>query len=152
MRWRMRTAMVLVLLAGLAVAVWGSVASATTSSVRSEPNGDVRVTVSVGSLTDRDRDGDFNTATKNDVASLFYAVTNQSAVTQRVHVQYALDGPGTELDRTFSQEVVLEPNGTQQDREEFKITQRTPVGEYALTITAAGTETATARATFVANR
>lgn len=149
MRWRTRTPMLLALLVVLAVTLWASVASATTSSVRSEPNGDVRVTVSVGSLTDRDRDGDFDTATRNDIASLFFAVVNQSSVTQTIQVDYALDGPGTTLDKRFTHHVSLEPDGIHQVREELKISRRTPVGGYVLTVTASGTETATASATFV---
>ena len=148
MRWRVRTPMLLVLLIALAVAVWSSVASATTSSVRSEPNGDLRVTVSAGSVTDRDRDGDPDTATKNDTASLFFAVVNQSAVTQTVRIDYVLDGPGTGLDKALTKSVVLEPNGIHQEREELKLRQGTPLGQYALTVTASGTETATASGTF----
>jgi hypothetical protein len=132
----------------LAATVWATVANATTATVRSVPNGDVAVTVSVGSLTDRDRDGDFNTATKNDIASLFYAVANNSDVAQTIRVDYALDGPGTARDRTFSQAVSLAPGGIHQDREEFKVKNMTADGEYVLTITGSGTESATARATF----
>ena len=148
MRSRVRTPLVLALLVVLVVAVWSSVASATTSSVRSEPNGDLRVTVSAGSLTDRDRDGDFNTAVKNDVASLFFAVANQSATTQTVRIDSTLDAPGTELDKSFTQEVVLAPGGIHQAREDLRIKQKAPVGEYVLSVTGSGTETATAIATF----
>jgi hypothetical protein len=148
MRWRVRVLTTLVLLTVSAVAVWSSVASATTSSVRSQPNGDLGVTVSVGSLTDRDRDGDFNTATKNDIASLFHSVANNSDITQTIRIDYVFDGPGTELDRAFTEEVVLEPGGIHQEREEFKLKRRTPVGEYVLTVTGSGTETATTSAHF----
>jgi hypothetical protein len=148
MRWRVRTPILIASLIVLAVTVWGSVASATTSQVRSEPNGDLGVTVSVGSLTDRDRDSDFNTVTKNDIASMFFAVANNADITQTVRIDYALDGPGTALDRAFTKEVVLAPGDIHQEREEFKVGNRTPKGVYSLTVTGSGTETATTTATF----
>jgi hypothetical protein len=151
MSWRVSARALLVLLVVLAIAAWGTAASATTSSVRSEPNGDIRVTVSAGTLTDRDGDGDFDTGMKGDTASLFFAVANQSSVSQRVRIDYVLDGPGTELDRVVTQEVVLEPDGIHQERAEFKVQQKTPRGGYNLTVAASGTETATAIATFTLN-
>jgi hypothetical protein len=141
--------MLLGLLTALAVSVGAPVASATTSSVRSQPNGDLGVTVSAGSLTDRDHDGDFNTVTKNDIASLFHSVANNSDITQTIRIAYALDGPGTELDKAFTQDVVLEPGGIYQTVEDFKVTRRMPAGQYSLTITGSGTETATTTATFM---
>jgi hypothetical protein len=148
MSWRIPARLSLVSLIVFSVIAGGSIASATTDTVRSEPNGDVSVTVSVGSLTDRDRDGDFNTGTKGDIASLFFSVVNQSDITQAVQIDYALDGPGSELDQSFTQEVVLEPGGVHQDREEFRVKQKTLKGGYALAVTASGTESATAIGTF----
>jgi hypothetical protein len=142
----------LVLLIVFFVIAGGSPASATTSTVRSLPNGDVEVTVSAGALTDKDRDGDFNTARKGDLASLFFAVDNLSSSTQTIRIDYVLDGPGTQADQAFTREVVLEPGGIHQDRFELKIQQRvTPPGSYSLTVTGTGTETATAVATFTVN-
>jgi hypothetical protein len=151
MSWRVSARTLLALLVVLAIVAVGTAASATTSSVRSAPNGDVLVTVSAGTVTDRDRDGDFNTGMKGDTASLFFAVVNQTGATQTVRIDYVLDGPGTELDRPVTQEVVLEPNGVHQEREEFKVQQKTPRGGYTLTVTGSGTETATAIATFTLN-
>ena len=139
----------LVLLIVFFVIAGGSVASASTSTVRSLPNGDVEVTVSAGSLTDRDRDNDFNTAMKGDLASAFFAVDNLSSVTQTIRIDYKLDGPGTQADQAFTREVVLAPGGIEQDRFEFRVKQRmTPPGLYSLTVTGTGTESATAVATF----
>lgn len=114
----------------------------------SEPNGDVRVTVSVGAQTDKDHDGDIDTAIQGDTVSLFFAVVNQSDITQTMTVAYALDGPGTALDRAFTIEVVLEPGGIHQEREELRIQKETALGQYTLTVTGSATETASARAGF----
>jgi hypothetical protein len=143
----MRRAFTALLLVLLAVA-WTAVASATTSSVRSTPNGDIGVIVSVGcGATDRDRDGDFNTCTKGDTASLFFAVDNLSDVTQTVRIEHVLDGPGTEFDRVVTQELVL--GGGHQERDELRIqTKKVPVGQFTLTITASGLERPQASANF----
>jgi hypothetical protein len=146
LRLRVRTPMLLGLLTALAIILGASVASATTSRVPSLPNGDIAVTVSTGSLTDRDHDGDFNTVAKNDIASRFHAVANNSDITQTIRIDYVVDGPGTEFDRAFTQEVVLEPKGIHQAVEDFKVIRRMPVGQYTLTVTGSGTETATASA------
>jgi hypothetical protein len=139
----MRRGFTAVLLTVLAL-VWVAAASPTTSSITSQPNGDIRVIVSVGcGATDRDRDGDFNTCTKGDTASLFFAVDNASDVTQTIRIDYVLDRPGTEFDRAFTQEVVIEPNAIHQERDELRIeNKKTPLGEYTLTVTAVGSETA----------
>ena len=148
---RIPARILLALLVVLSVVAGGSVASATSSSVRSEPNGDVRVSVSMGTTTDRDRDGDFNTGMKGDRVSVHFAVGNQTSVTQTMRIDYVFDGPGTELDRTFTKEVVLEPGGIHQELEEFKAKQKTPRGGFSLTVTGTSTETATAVATFTLN-
>lgn len=100
-------------------------------------------------LTDKDRDGDFNTATHGDIASLFFAVANNSDVTQTIQIDYVLDGPGTVLDRAFTTAVVLEPGGIHQVVEDFRIQRNVaPFGEYRLAVTGSGTETATTTGTF----
>lgn len=133
----------------LTIGVWGSAGSADTTRVASQPNGDVAVIVSVGAITDRDRDGDLNTATHGDIASLFFAVANNSDITQTIQINYVLDGPGTVLDRTFTTAVVLEPGGIHQEAEDFRIQRtETPLGEYRLTVTGSGTETTTTTGTF----
>jgi hypothetical protein len=146
LRLRVRTPLLLGLCTALAVTVGASVASATTTRVPSQPNGDIAVTVSTGSETDRDHDGDFNTVTKNDIAARFYAVANNSGITQTIRIDYVVDGPGTEFDRAFTQEVVLAPSDIYQTKEDFKVTRSMPHGQYTLTVTGSGTETATASA------
>ena len=146
---RRRTATTLaLLLAATAVGATASSASATNSSVRSEPNGDIRVTVGLGcGGTDRDKDGDFNTCGKGDTASLLHAVINQSDAPQTVRVEYALDGPGTDFDRTSAVDVLLQPDEVYDVLESFRVeNNKTPLGEYTLTIAASGTESATTSA------
>lgn len=126
----------------LIVTSLGAIAGASTSDVRSEPNGDVRVIVSVGCQgTNRDGDNDLNTCTHGDDISLFYSVGNQSGVTQTIRIDYVLDGPGTELDRAFTREVALEPNDFVQDLDGIRVqNKKTPLGEYTLTVTGTGSE------------
>ena len=127
---------------------------ADTVRVRSEPNGDLGLTASAGALTDKDKDADFNTLTQADRLGLFYAVFNLTAAAQTVHVTVVLDGPGTTRDATLvDEEVLLGPQGSGADDQqalfEFQIKHRDwPAGEYALIVTAAGTEAATAIASF----
>ena len=130
------------LLATAAAATAASPAAASTSTVTSEPNRDLRVVVSLGcGGTDRDHDGDFNTCGKGDTASLAHAVVNQADVPQSVRVDYALDGPGNEFDRTSTVELPLQPDQIYDDFEEFRVqNNKTPLGTYTLTIFAAGTE------------
>ena len=121
----------------------GAIAGASTSDVRSQPNGDIRVIVSTGCQgTNRDGDNDLNTCTNGDNMSLFYSVGNQSDVTQTITIDYVLDGPGTEFDRAFTHEVVLEPNDFVQDLDGIRVqNKKTPLGEYTLTVTGSGSET-----------
>ena len=142
MRRQTRIAMAL-FLAASTIGATASLASASTSSVRSEPNGDIRVTVSLGCGGDRDKDGDFNTCGKGDTASLLHAVFNQSDVSQTIRVDYALDGPGTEFDRTSTVNVLLAPDEIYDVRETFSVqNNKTPLGEYTLTVAASGSESA----------
>ncbi|MPZ96097.1 MAG: hypothetical protein GEU96_14590 [Propionibacteriales bacterium] len=147
---RRTTRLMALLLAISTVGVTASLASASTSSVRSEPNGDVRVTVSLGcGGSDRDKDGDFNTCGKGDTAVLFHAVINQSDVAQTIRVDYALDGPGTTFDRTSTVDVSLQPDAIYDVRETFRVENKsTPLGAYTLTIAASGSESATTSASF----
>jgi hypothetical protein len=138
--------MLLGLLTALAVTVGASVASANTTRVPSLPNGDIAVIVSTGSETDRDHDGDFNTVTKNDIAARFYAVANNSSITQTIRIDVVVDGPGTAFDQAFTHEAVLAPTDIYQTKENFKVTRDMPPGPYTLTVTGSGTETATASA------
>ena len=128
-----------------------SPAWSSTSTVVSQPNRDVSLTVSLGwGGTDRDRDGDFNTCGKGDTASLFHGVLNQSDVTQTFHVDTALDGPGTSFDRTSSVEVVLAPGEIHDVHESFRVENRkTPLGEYTLAVAASASESVSTSASLV---
>ena len=134
-------------------------AQASTARAESTPNGDVGVISSSGTSTNKDKDGDFNTATQGDRLGLFYAVDNGTEEAQTVHITVALDGPGTDRDETLvDEDVTLGPKcpndgslctDIAQDRFEFQIKRKTwPEGSYSLSVTGAGTETATAVSTF----
>jgi hypothetical protein len=125
-------------------------AQADTQRARSEPNGDIAVDSSSGAISDRDKDGDFNTLTQADKGILFYAVANQTEETQTVHITVLLDGPGTAQDATLvDEDVVIGPSNIDQDRFEFKVRHKDwPAGTYSLSVTGSGSETATAVSTF----
>jgi len=145
----LRTALTSALL--LTTMAIGAPAAASTSTVVSQPNGDVRLTVSVGcGGTDRDHDGDFNTCGKGDTASLLHAVFNQSETTQTFRVDTVLDGPGTTFDRTTSIDVVLAPDQIYDVTETFRVeNKRTPLGQYTLSVTASASETVATSASLV---
>jgi hypothetical protein len=64
---------------------------------------------------------------------LFFSVGNHSDVTQTIRIEYALDGPGTELDLAFTKEVVVEAGDLYQERDGLRARNRkTPLGECAV--------------------
>jgi hypothetical protein len=135
--------LVVAFVAATAVA-WGS-----TSRVTSEPNADVALLISVGCSSDRDKDGDFNTCTNGDTASMLYSVANQTDAAQTIHIEGVFDGPGTELDRTFAQDVEIPANDLINFfPEDLRVKKSTPLGQYTLSVTASGTETASTSAFF----
>lgn len=130
-------------------------ASASTVTVRSAPNGDITATSSSGSLTNKDKDNDFNTLTQADRLGLFWSVANCADFAQTIHITVVLDGPGTTADMTFVDEdrffgAVDEQGCTiEQDFTEFQIKHKDwPAGTYSWTVTGSGSETATATSTF----
>ena len=129
-------------------------AQADTVRVLTQPNGDLQITSSSGSLTDKDKDADFNTLTQADRLSLFYAVANLTEEAQTVHITVVLDGPGTAQDATLVDEGVLigaqgSLDDIAQNRFEFMIMHKNwPEGAYSLSVTGSGTETGTAVSTF----
>lgn len=150
---RFRRLMVVSLVISLSFALLPA-AQADTVSVRSQPNGDIRVDSSSGALSNRDKDADFNTLTQSDQGSLFYAVSNVSQGTQTVQVTVVLDGPGTAQDATLvDEDVVIGPNpDIHQASFEFKVMRKNwPAGRYSLSVTGSGTESATAVSTFTVN-
>lgn len=134
-------------------------AQADNQRASSEPNGDIFVSSSSGALTNRDKDGDFNTLTQADKGSLHYSVFNQAESAQTVRVTVTLDGPGTVQDATLVDEnVALGPSCPQdgslctdgtQDGFEFKVRSKDwPAGTYSLSVTGSGSETLTVVSTF----
>lgn len=131
----------------LLVAAGGAVAWASTSRVVSEPNGDISLLVSLGCQgTNRDKDDDFNTCTNGDTISMLHSVGNQTDAAQEVRIDGVFDGPGTEYDRSFTQTVEIPANDLVNVHDELRVRKGTPLGDYTLTITASGTETASTSA------
>ncbi len=154
MRRGVGSSLVVLSLAVVMVATLGGVGAASTSAVNSLPNGDIRLLVSVGcGSTNRDHDGDFNTCGKGDTASLLYSVFNQSDVTQTIQIDAALDGPGTAFDEVTSQQVVIEPRGIHDEFAEMRVQNKmTPLGQYTLSVTAGGSESAATSASLTVHR
>jgi len=127
-------------------------AQADNQRASSEPNGDIFVTSSSGALSDRDKDGDFNTLTQADRGTLFYAVANQTQEAQTVHVMVVLDGPGTAQDATLvDKDIVIGPNDIDQVPFgfEFKVRSKDwPAGTYSLSVSGSGSESVTVVSTF----
>ncbi len=121
-----------------------SVAFATSSSSTSAPNGDLTVSSSLLSNTNKDRDGNRNTATTGDTATATYSVTNNTSSTQNVTIAYVLDGPGTRFDATRTEDVTLAPNRADTASFVYTVLKKYPQGAYSLTVSATGTETASA--------
>jgi hypothetical protein len=134
----------------LLVAAGSAAAWASTSRVNSEPNHDVGLLISVGcGGTDRDKDGDFNTCTNGDTANMLYSVANQTDAPQTIRIDGVLEGPGTEFDRTFTQEVTIPANDLINVFDEFSVRKSTPFGEYTLSITAAGIDETASTSAFL---
>ncbi len=77
-------------------------------------------------------------------------MANQTDAPQTIRIDGVLDGPGTELDRSFTQEVTIGANDLINVVDELRVKKSTPLGEYTLSITAAGTdESASTSAYFI---
>ena len=151
MRMALAAAIAVVLVAAGSAVAWGS-----TSRATSQPNGDVWATSSSGSLTDKDKDGDFNTATQGDRLGLFWSVSNSAATAQTIHITVVVDGPGTARDMTLVDEdrffgpwTPEQGNTIEQDFSEVQVKRKDwPAGTYSLSVTGSGSETVTATSTF----
>lgn len=135
------------LLAVALVATAGAAAWGSTQDVFSQPNREVHASVSLGCQgTNRDRDDDMDTCVGGDNLSIHYAAGNNTDAQQTIRYHYVFDGPGTELDRTFTEEVTLPPRDFVQDLDGIRVQNgKTPLGEYTLTLTVTGAaESATA--------
>lgn len=121
----------------LLVSVAGS-AAATDEEADSQPNGDFSVGVFARAVTDKDRDGNRDTATHPDrLDSLAFVCTNFERV-QLVAYTVTVDAPGTEFDRQFSDvaDFVTNPVGCDNLFIEDRITSRWPSGPYSITLEA----------------
>lgn len=77
-------------------------AAATGQETTSEPSGDFFIRVGVGATTDKDRDGDRDTATKPDKLFSQITVCQHFRQDQTVQLAITIDAPGTEFDRQLS--------------------------------------------------
>ena len=155
---RMVRLVMIVSLLGASLAAAG-VARADVQRTTSMPNGDIFVLSSSGTSTNKDKDGNFSSLTQSETLGLTYAVFNQAETAQTVHVTVVLDGPGTQRDavlvdddfdlgRSCPQDGSL-CTDSQQGRFEFQIKRKSwPEGNYSLSVTGSGTESATAVSTF----
>lgn len=127
-------------------------ASATSSEATSAPAGDLTVILSTGATTDKDGDGNVDTATRGDRLQANSQVLNNTAEgtpPQAIDITLSVDGPDGVHDATFSRQVVLGPGDSVVDFQElFKGKKDTPTGLYTVTITASGSETVSTSATF----
>ena len=128
----------------LAVSAW-----AATSEVDSQPNGDFSAFVHVRSDSDRDRDGNADTATHGDRLFGFADVCRRFDVESIVQYVVTVDGPGTAADRQRSGTADLQEFscvGTIGIRD--RVTKKWGTGPFTVTLTATNDngDTATASA------
>ena len=144
-RFRLTAAVLMV-----ALLVLVPVAAASTVTVHSTPNGDITATASSGSLTNKDKDDDFDTLTQADRLGLFWSVANNTDADQTIHVTVVLDGPGTTRDTTVvDEDVVVPAHDLTQAFSEVQVKHKDwPAGSYSWSVTGSGSETATATSTF----
>lgn len=100
----------------------------------------------MSSSTNKDRDGNADTATLGDKVTALYSVRNNTASAQTLTIAYTLDGPGTASDATRSEQVTIGAAATYRDVFSYTVTTRLDKGTYFLTVTASGTETISATA------
>ena len=139
--------------AGLALAPF---AAADTVRALSAPNGDLWATSSSGAVTDKDRDGDFNTVRASDRIRMHWSVSHSVPAAQTIHITAVLDGPGTEADMTLvDQDFAFWPSpdffvrDLHQAGTELQVNRKDwPEGTYSFIVTASGSEAVTATSTF----
>ena len=117
---------------------------------RSQPNGDFRLVILLRSDTDRDKDGNNDTATHGD--RLFESVGVDRNFDRQQVVQYegTVDRPGTEFDEQFSGSADLTSfSGEGVFFAQSKVTKKWGTGPYTITINAVSNtgDTATASGT-----
>ena len=111
-------------------------ASATDQTSDSQPNGDFWLGVFARAATDRDHDGNPDTATKPDRLYTLVSICTNFNRSQIVDYTVTLDAPGTEFDRRFSAsaDFVTNPFGCDNVFLEEKITQKWPSGPFSVTL------------------
>jgi hypothetical protein len=73
------------------------------------------------------------------IRPVIVAAGNNTDAGQTIRIEYAFDGPGTELDRTFTDEVTLPARDFVQSLDGIRVQNgKTPIGEYTLTVTVTG--------------
>jgi hypothetical protein len=77
-------------------------AAATEQRVVSQPNGDFALFALIRSDTDKDRDGNQETATQPDTVFVILDICRRFDEEQIAEVTYTLDRPGTEFDERFT--------------------------------------------------
>jgi hypothetical protein len=123
-----------VLVASLAV---GTAATAATQEVLSQPNGDFELTLEVGSFTDKDGDGNQDTATKPDKLLIRHQVCRHFRQEQTVDLTITIDRPGAEFDEQLT--AVGDLTGTFFCHQQFifdKVKNQWPSGAYTVTVDA----------------
>ena len=132
-------------------------AVADSQRVVSEPNGDISARGQSIASSDKDQDGNAETLTHSDNLHIFFSVFNLAEFSQTVRVTVAIDGPGAFEDMTLvDEDVFLDacPSGgpcTESRQGTFSLRVKRkdwPAGTYSLSVTGAGSETATAVTTF----
>lgn len=136
MRLRFRSLVLpVVLVASLAV---GAAATAASQEVLSQPNGDFELDLEVGSTTDKDGDGDQDTATKPDKLLIRHQVCRHFRQEgQTVDLTITIDRPGTEFDEQLT--AVGDLATTMFCHQQFifdKVKNQWPAGAYTVTIDA----------------
>ena len=141
---------VLIAIVGALVVGPASLAAANAAHACSDPTRAVCVDADAGTSTDKDRDGDYTTATNSEEVAAFWAVANNTDETQTVRVRLVLDGPGTSEDQTLIGGWVMSPGEIRQGTIElFKVHKKnTPRGDYTWTVSGSGNESVSATSTF----
>jgi hypothetical protein len=132
-------------------------ALADTQRVVSEPNGDISASAQSIASSNKDKDSNAETLTHSDNLHIFFSTFNLAEFSQTVRVTVALDGPGAFEDVTLVDEDVFLggcPSGgtcveSRQGTFSLRVRRKDwPAGTYSMSVTSAGSETATAVTTF----
>jgi hypothetical protein len=140
------------LVAVLALLLSAPSASAVDVFQRSQPNGDFTLDILLRSQTDRDKDGNVDTATHGDRLFESVGVCRNFGRPQVVQYQGTVDRPGTRFDEQFSGTADLTSfSCVGVYFAESKVTKKRGTGPYTITIQANGStgDTGTASASIL---